>query len=64
MPVKDCIWYNGRIYCWNAEERVVDEYTINKRPLNECPETVIFDLMKLVYTGSASENNDKKSKSG
>jgi len=43
-----CIKHKGKTYCWNAETEQIEEITTRPVNIGDCPESVVFDLMRLL----------------
>ena len=45
MPVKKCVKYGNRYYCFNKDSKTVSVFVEQIYQLNECPEYVLADLI-------------------
>ena len=43
-----CVKHNGKFYCWNNETEQIEELTRKPVSISDCPEIVVFDLMRLI----------------
>ena len=41
-----CIKHNGKTFCWNHETEQIEEITSKPVAVKDCPEYVVFDLMR------------------
>jgi hypothetical protein len=41
-----CIKHKGKSYCWNSETEQIEEITAKPISIGDCPEVVVFDLMR------------------
>ena len=46
MPIEICVKHNGKIYCWDVEDETINEITKKPIHISECPEIVVFDIMR------------------
>ena len=48
MPYEKCVKHNGKIYCWNCETEQIEEISAKPVSISDCPEIVVFDLLRLI----------------
>ena len=48
MPYEKCVKHNGKTYCWNSETEQIEEISTRTVNISDCPETVVFDLLRLI----------------
>jgi len=47
MDFEICVRHSdGRIYCWDSEDETIKEITARSINISECPEIVMFDIMR------------------
>jgi hypothetical protein len=57
MSLDKCVRHNGKIYCWNTETKQIEEITTKPVSISDCPEIVIYDLMRLLDKDSKEAAN-------
>jgi len=58
MGLEHCIRHNGKIYCWDSEDEAIKEITAKPVNISECPEMVVFDIMRQL--SRANKENHKE----
>jgi hypothetical protein len=57
MLITNCIWYNGRVYCFDQEKnQIICVTTVEVKP-SDCPDCV---LTALLANGEREEQTAKK----
>jgi hypothetical protein len=54
------IRHNGKIYCWNLETEQIEEITPKRVDVSECPDTVVFELLRLLGREACSKGGGAK----
>jgi len=48
MGYEKCVKHNGKTYCWNSETEQIEEISTKTVSITDCPEVVVFDLLRLI----------------